>query len=711
LTRNARRWTYIGLMLVFLLALWLRCIKPLSRQVEWYHRPIGFFAAVLEGHWADTLFSEHPGVTTMWVVGSAEYLVYAVRTALGQHPPHPSDVEGRAFIYEMSVGVCALAVCVALAIILAWYPLRRLFGERVAWVAVILMALDPYYVATSNALHLDSLLTAFMTLSALMLLVYLQDSSWRFLVASAICGGLAFLTKAPSLFLLPFSALALFVAFVGRKQFSLGAFARRWVLPLSLWIGIVAVVYVLLYPAMWTIPGEALSRTINQTVHDTQTPHFNPVYFRGKSHIDDPGPWFYVYTLAFKSSWASLGLAVLGVVTLWRLPGQQRRSALLVIVYIMCFGLQMTIGAKKGPRYLLPVFPLFSVIAALGWAMWQQGVARWLRRKSVAWAISVLPIAALAAILLVVYPYYGTHYNLLFGGIQAAARDFALQEQGEGVDLAARWLEAQGGERLRAAVQLPAVFIQYTGAQAIEFGDLDVDYDYLVFDRNHIVRDYRAVDWEDEWKQYRSREPVFYKDFGGIPYVWVYRALPAVIGETTPDHVFRGWLGHDVELLGYDWQEKLVSAGETLPLHLYWRTAKSLDVDYTVFVHVHRPDGQLLAQCDSIPLGGTRPTTTWQAGEVIRDACEVTLPPDAQIGGYRVYVGMYTWPELERLPARVAGGAELPDGRLPLLTFELGDAEALRLPWPWMVLAWLATLAVLGTGVAGMWRRGEEAGV
>jgi hypothetical protein len=370
----------------------------------------------------------------------------------------------------------------------------------------------------------------------------------------------------------------------------------------------------------------------------------------------------------------------------------------------------MTIGAKKGPRYLLPVFPLFSVMAALGWMTWQLGVFRWLRHKGVAWTISVLPIAALIAILLAVHPYYGTHYNVLFGGIRAAARVFALQEQGEGVDLAARWLEAQGGKRLRVAVQLPAVFIPYTAAQAIEFDELDGSYDYLVFDRNHIVRDYRVDDWEDEWKQYHSRAPVFYKGFDDIPFVWVYRALPAVIDEATPDDAFRGWLGTDIELVGYDWQEALASAGETLPLHLYWKTSRTLDADYTVFVHVHGSDGQLLAQCDSPPLGGARPTTTWQAGEVIRDACEVTLPPDAQPGEYRVYVGMYTWPDLERLPVHVADGAELPDGRLPLLTFELGDVDALHLPWLWMVLVWLATLTVFGVGVVGMWRREEEPG-
>jgi hypothetical protein len=539
---------------------------------------------------------------------------------------------------------------------------------RIAWAAVLLLALDPYHIANSKVLHLDTLLAEFMTLSALTLLVYLQDTDWRAFVASAVLGGLALLTKAPSLFLVPFSALAMLVTYVSRRQLSVQSLVRHLALPMLLWLVIVVAVFILLYPAMWTVPGKALELTIRQTVHDTQTPHFNPVYFHGKPYTDDPGAWYYVYTLAFKSSWVSLSLALLGVLTLWRLPVQKRRPALLIIVYAVCFGLQMTIGAKKGLRYLLPLFPMFDTLAALGWAAWRQGIGLWFKRPGIIRIISALPILVLAVTGLTVYPYYGTHYNWLWGGIQAATHEFALQEQGEGVDLAARWLDTRGGKDLQVAVQLPGVFTQYTDAQIVAFDAQEID--YLVFDRNHLVRNYRTFEWKSAWKCYRSREPAFQVDFQDVPYVWVYRALPTVLDENTPDHTHGGKLGDTIELVGYDWQADWVATDTSLPLHLYWRAVTQPTVDYTVFVHLHGPDGQLTAQCDSPPLGGARPTTTWQPGEMIRDICEVILPANAPTGEYKVFAGMYNWPELKRLPAYAPDSTHLPDGRLQLTSFE-----------------------------------------
>ena len=707
------RWTRICLVALFVLAFLPRALTPVSRQLEWYSRPAQFITAVLEGRWSDTVFSEHPGVSVMWVVGIVQRAAYHARVALGQNPPLPGDIESGPFITELSIGVWALAACIACAIVLAWYPVKRLFGARVAWAAVLLMALDPYYIANSKVLHIDALVTALMTLSALTMLVYARYNDRRVFVTSAVCGGLALLTKAPSLFLLPFLALTLLVARGGEARFSVRWLLRRWALPLLVWIGIAVIIFVALYPAMWTAPHKVLSLTARRTVFHATTAHKNPVFFHGASHTDDPGPWYYVYTLAFKSSWVNLSLALLGLLTLWRLPRPERRSALLALAYIVCFGLQMTISAKKGLRYLLPLFPMFDVLAGLGWAAWQRGVARYLHRPCVSWAVSALPIVALAVMVLPLHPYYGTHYNQLWGGIRAAVHEFPLQEQAEGVDLAARWLDARGtaslsgdwqsSGRLCVAAQQPGILIQYTGAQIVEFDAPEVD--YFVFDRNHIVRGYRVFEWGDVWKRYRSREPAFQASFRGEPYAWVYRALPATAGVTTPDHAFGGRLGDAIELVGYDWQANWVAPDEPLPLHLYWRAGQPSAADYTVFVHLHGPDGQLMAQCDSAPQEGARPTTTWQPGEVIPDTCEVVLPSDAPAGEYRVFVGMYSWPDLERLPARGPDGAELADGRLPLVTFEL---DTPHLPWGRMGLAWGAALIVLAAGVIGAWRGDDE---
>jgi hypothetical protein len=713
---NFRRWTYVGLALVFLLAFVLRAVTPVSRPLQWYYRSVNFITAIVEGRWADTLFSEHPGASVMWIVGIAQHLVYNVRVALGQNPPPLLDIDGRVFTTEVAVGVWALAVVISGTIAAAWYPLRRLFGRRVAWASVLLMALDPYYIANGKVLHIDALLSALMLLSALTWLVYARDGDRRFFVVSVACGGLAVLTKAPSIFLIPFCALALLVTRFGEERFNLRWLLRRWALPLLVWLCIVIALFFLLYPAAWAIPGETFGFALREITYHVSQPHTNPVFFHGTAWVSDPGPLYYVYTLAFKSSWVSFSLALLGLLIFWRWPSVKRRSAMLVVVYVVCFAIQMMIGGKKGLRYLLPLFPMFDVLAGLGWLAFQKGIAILVRRSVISWAIAALPIVVLAAMVLPLHPYYGTHYNILWGGIRAATREFPLQEQAEGHDLVGEWLEERGGSQLRVVSQQPDMLMQHTGAQIFEYDAPEANparhsVDYFTFDRNHLVRNYREDLWWTTWQRYRSREPAFQVDFLGVPYVWVYEALPSSLTVDAPDHLFGGRLDSDIELIGYDWQDEWIVPGTSIPLYLYWRTGQPLATDYTVFVHLHGPDGGLLAQCDSPPLGGTRPTTGWAPGEVVGDMCDVVLPEDAPQGQYQVFVGMYAWPSLERLPARAADGADLPDGRLPLLTFELRDEDASRLPWLWMVLAWLAALAMLGIGLAGMWKLKEEPGV
>ena len=690
-----RRWgRTIGLLVVFLLAFLPRALTPISRPLQWYFRSIKFVEAVMEKRWADTVFVEHPGVSTMWVAGIAQHTVYHVQKDVlpKQHPSYPGDVEGQAFVNQVAIGVGALAAFIACLITLSWFPLKRLFGKHVAWAGVILMALDPYYIANSKVLHIDAMLATLMMFSALAMLVYGQDDDQKALVISGIFGGLALLTKSPAFFLIPFSAFALLILRGSAIAFKIHQLFRQLVLPLLIWSGIAAVIFVLLYPAMWVDPVGVLKFMANRTAHHATTVHINPVYFQGQPHTDDPGPWYYLYALAFKSSGVSLSLAMLALVTLRSQSALQFRPALLVALYVLCFGLQMTLGAKKGARYLLPLFPMFDAMAAIGWARWRQGVTRLLKRPRLARWIAWGPTVILAAVVLPLHPYYGTHYNWLWGGIQSAKATFSMQEQAEGVDIAARWLDRHSTNQLNIAAQQPGMLMQYTDASIVEIGESEAD--YLAFDRNHIVRDYKTG---EVWQRYRSRAPALRVAFSDTPYVWVYKALPDVIDVHTPDHTFGGRLGEHIELLGYDWQASQVSRGDTLHLHLYWRSDQRLENDYTVFVHLMGPDGTLFAQCDSQPLEGSRPTSTWKPDEIIRDECPVVLPSDAPRGEYQMFVGMYSWPDLERLPAYGVQSTRMNQSRLLLTTFELNDST---FPWDRTGVAWIVALSFLTIGVS-----------
>lgn len=83
---------------------------------------------------------------------------------------------------------------------------------------------------------------------------------------------------------------------------------------------------------------------------------------------------------------------------------------------------------------------------------------------------------------------------------------------------------------------------------------------------------------------------------------------------------------------------------------LVWQAVAAIADDYTVFVHLLAEDGVLVAQHDGIPLLGTRPTTSWQAGERLIDRHEWVLP--AELPGQKgtLTVGLYDSHTFDRRP-------------------------------------------------------------
>jgi len=99
--------------------------------------------------------------------------------------------------------------------------------------------------------------------------------------------------------------------------------------------------------------------------------------------------------------------------------------------------------------------------------------------------------------------------------------------------------------------------------------------------------------------------------------------------------------------------------GETVQLTLHWQALGEMTDDYTVFVHLTRPDGQVVSQQDRQPLGRARPTTSWIPGEIVDDPYELTIPVGASPGTYWLKVGMYSQRTMERLPVVEPGRAQV----------------------------------------------------
>lgn len=109
-------------------------------------------------------------------------------------------------------------------------------------------------------------------------------------------------------------------------------------------------------------------------------------------------------------------------------------------------------------------------------------------------------------------------------------------------------------------------------------------------------------------------------------------------------------LGDLVHLTGYNLDTSVLRPGGTLMVTLKWRAVKSLDEDLIVFAHLFDEEGELVVQRDSEPAEGRYPTSAWRKGTVFGHSFALPLPDDLEPGTYRLLVGMYRWPSLERLP-------------------------------------------------------------
>lgn len=105
-----------------------------------------------------------------------------------------------------------------------------------------------------------------------------------------------------------------------------------------------------------------------------------------------------------------------------------------------------------------------------------------------------------------------------------------------------------------------------------------------------------------------------------------------------------------LRLLGGDGWPRQLTPPTTLPLRLVWSTTAPIQADYTVFVHLLGPTGEIVAQADQQPASGFYPTSGWGVDEWVEDHYALRLPATLPPGDYRLIVGWYQPTTLARLP-------------------------------------------------------------
>lgn len=656
--------SWLVVIFLFLLAFWPRLYGlgtfVHSDEMHWIERSTRFICALGRGDLAATFQHHHPGVSAMWGYG---LLLWGKYLLAGDPAGLCRMSESGEYDMLSLIPVAALFnVLVTSLTVVAIYLLLRRLWPSLALLAGLLVATDPTYLVNSRTVHIDGLLASYMTLSALFLIIYLQDHRRRhYLLASGIFGGLAILDKTPALVLVPLAALALAIHHLlsegeegGWKSINVPLLA------FLLWLLVVVLTFVLLWPALWVEPRLNLARLWEVTEWAMESPHEIGNFFLGRP-VDDPGWLYYPVQAAFRLTPLTLPFFLLSLVlfcllALGRLEpppllrgASSHRGLLeamsLALLYVLAYGLMVSLGSKKLERYLLPIFPLVDILAAMGILAFLGWVGRLLgpdlKRRLLIGAASGL-ILLLSTSWLRLAPYYSAYFNPLVGGA-ALAPKVLLIGGGEGLDLAARYLDSKDKAKdLAVATWGPkTVGLYFEGRTMplrwLEWTRVWTLADYVLFHVSQVQRQYPD---EETVAFFQAREPEYAARINGIDYAWVYKTPLLLSGQ--PPALSRSLqvsLGDQLLLLGYDLSSTNPSPGDDLYLTLHWQALKSTEKEYAIFTYLQGETGRLWLE-EVQPFDGFHTTNLWTPGEVLLDRHRLTLPPDLSLGRYQMAVGM-----------------------------------------------------------------------
>lgn len=614
-----------------------------------------FTRALLNLDWAGTLVGKgYPLVTVFWVHALGLLIHYLGDLWQG----HSAGFWQRAgldqpFVFDL-LGQRRLVMGLAntLLIWLIYFQARALLGQTIAFLGATMMALTPFLLADARTMRGDALLSSLMLVSLLAFLLFLQTGRWPQLMGSAVALGLAILTKITAIPLAGWAGLAMLVYLWQRNELKHPARLRWAVLVLAVWGALTALMIFAFWPALWVEPL-AVFAFIRDYAASSIDGRLN--YFWGHLTENEPLPLFYPNAFLFRATpLMVLGVAIVsglalvslrrnlasnlfkGGITsrwrtsdknvmaraistaasketaapaarsdmnqvLWQMPIPARWTLLALGAYAIIYWLILNAGALKRDRYLLPVFPAASLMAAAGlwWVVSYMG-RRWPGQKLPillaggrwVWAIFAVLLAAEIGHIFTTHPFYYTYWSPLMGGGSVAVE--AMMAEG-GVETSAL---VELSQRPEAKNERVALLFSRDFAPAYAGQTVHISQDDPWITANHILL--RQYHFQTEkldqplLEYFYRRPPERVVEFQGYPWGWVYPGPAA--------QYFSGsLLDGKAQLLGYNLSNDRASPEQPLRLKLFWRN-KGYQSPEHIFIRLVDTAGFVWAETQAQPL-------------------------------------------------------------------------------------------------------------
>ena len=490
-----------GQMLVVDERLWLSRSWDFAEAV--IHLDFGGTGANADGNG----IGAHPGVATMWAAGLAMSAYYAAAQRVGAaiEPFRPEVL-----LSYLAIAQVSLALLNGAGLVVVFWLLRRLYEWPTALLAFGLIAFNPLLIAHSRIVHVDAPLTTAAIVSVLALLVHVQTGRFAPLIISGVAGGIGALSKAPGLLLVPWAALAM-AATIGWPSPTWHSTIET-LRGFGLWILAALAVYFIAWPSLWVNPVGTVSYLFERSTigvleaHDAGAPTGTlDLMYYPRALLQFGSPVTVVLLLA--------GLIVGGVTARRGRGALIGRSEWLVLLFIALFLAMITMTAKKGERYALPIVPAIDLLAAVV-------AIRALDRLSInGWRPGVLTLSLAIAVVLPLrlHPYYLAYYNPLAGKPVKIG-------WGEGLELAAHYLNRKpNASQLAVATWYPSVFEYFFEGRTLGLSrDTGDSADYVVLYRNMFGRPPDA-EASRMLEYFFAGEPEHTVKVNGLEYAWIYR--------------------------------------------------------------------------------------------------------------------------------------------------------------------------------------------
>jgi 4-amino-4-deoxy-L-arabinose transferase-like glycosyltransferase len=521
-----------------------------------------------------TFARSHPAVTTIWA-GLASFVLEDPKYAKGQggaeHATSLFTLQRRQSDLPLRLLVTGRRILISfnlLVLVISFLFAQQLLGTLPALAGFLLIAFDPFHIALSKVLQPDGTLANLLLLSLIAFLVYLEKRYKTALVVSAIAAGLAWLTKSPGMFLIPFMVLlTVLYRLHGNNKYDKNNW-RKFVLAdaqvLAVWGVIAALVFCLFWPAMWVNPIGTLTNVLGAAIGYAEEGHESAVFFNGKIYPNGniPDISFYLISFLWRTTPVTLlGLFAAPVLLLQKnrishseaelsshannpLPNRlsteqnslstmasQKWAVGMLLLFGLAFASFMTVGLKKFDRYAIPSFIALdlaagaSLIYLTGW-IGQLLHEKW--RTAVTWILFLGFVTIQAALAWRASPYYFNYYNPLLGGSRSAVATMQIG-WGEGLDQAARYINQKPNSN-RLSV------MAWYGRRSFYFFSnsrvYDVSSQWSASDWDQFNKSDYIVIYLEEWQRnlpaevldrLRNLQPEYSVWIDGLEYVRVYK--------------------------------------------------------------------------------------------------------------------------------------------------------------------------------------------